>query len=216
MTQAEPPQGSAPPPQRNGLVREVIDRALDFASTPVRAVILIVLVVSGAVGWVLYEHRNEIIESWLTPSEVALKVRDVPAALEKLTTETDADLVQIWEVDLTTNSQRFVAARRKDGERPVIPSPRRLPIIVTVSDVRALERVLEGQPVCLNVTEIGSPLARRLAERGMTRGCAIPIPPSAQKFVGVIYLAWSKAPDSSSEQVAAGAAREIAATLVTR
>jgi hypothetical protein len=50
----------------------------------------------------------------------------------------------------------------------------------------------------------------------MHRGCAIPIPPSAQKFLGVIYLAWAVQVDPSSEQVAVGAAREIAAQLVSR
>jgi hypothetical protein len=152
----------------------------------------------------------------MTPSEVGLKVADVPHALEKLTGETDADLIQIWSVDMESNSQHFIAARRRDGERAVIPTPRRLPIIVTVSDVKALERILEGFPVCVDVTEFGSPLARRLADRGMKRGCAIPIPPTATKFVAVIYLAWQTAPDESSEKVAVGAAREVAATLVTR
>lgn len=195
---------------------ELVDRALAYASTPTKGLILGVSAILAVTGWVLYEHRDELIEAWLTPSKVELKVAEVPAALEKLTAETNADLVQVWEVDLATNSQRFIAARRLDGERPVIPSPRRLPIIVTISDIRALERVIEGQPVCVDVTEFGSPLARRLAERGMVRGCAIPIPPNAQNFLGVIYLAWAKAPDESSELVAAGAAREIAATLITR
>ena len=195
---------------------ELVDRALAYASTPTKGIILGVSAILAVTVWVLYEHRDELIEAWFTPSKVELKVAEVPAALEKLTAETNADLVQIWEVDLATNSQRFIAARRRDGERPVIPSPRRLPIIVTISDIRALERVIDGQPVCVDVTEFGSPLARRLAERGMVRGCAIPIPPNAQNFLGVIYLAWAKAPDESSELVAAGAAREIAATLITR
>jgi hypothetical protein len=147
-----------------------------------------------------------------------LKTGDVPAALAKLTAETTADLIQIWQVDLGSNSQWFIGARRHDGQRPVIPTPRRLPVIVTASDVKALIDVMEGHPICIDLSKTGSPLARRLEERGMKRGCAIPIPPNTEAFLGVIYLAWSEdnMPDASAENVAAGAAREIAATLATR
>ena len=180
------------------------------------AFILVAFLVCG-IGWVAYEQREEIIEAWLTPSAPELKTDLIPDALTKLSSETSADLVQIWAVDLASNSQWFIAARRHDGERPVIPAPRRLPIIVTASDVKALIDVLEGTPVCLPLTAAGSPLARRLAGRGMARGCAIPIPPSPDSFVGVIYLAWTTAsvPDETQEKVAVGAAREIAGTLAT-
>jgi hypothetical protein len=206
------------PPQapKSGLIGDVLGRVLGYADRPWKAAVIVVALILGGLGWALWQHSDELIEAWLTPSESELKVGDVPEALTKLTSETDADLVQIWKVDLASNSQWFVAARRRDGERPVIPTPRRLPIIVTVSDVTALQHVLEGRPVCLDVTALGSPLARRLAERGMKRGCAVPIPPSAQKFLGVIYLAWLTPVDAASEGVAVGAAREIAATLVSR
>jgi hypothetical protein len=210
-------QAPAPPPRNHsGLIGGIVAQSLAYMDKPWKALVLVVLIIFGGLGWVAYSHQDELIEAWLTPSSIELKISDIPEALTKLGEETSADLVQIWEVDLSTNSQRFIAARRHDGERPVIPSPRRLPIIVTVSDVRALEHVLDGRPVCVPITEFGSPLARRLAERGMTRGCAIPIPPSAQKFLGVIYLAWTKAVDETAENVAVGAAREIAAQLVSR
>lgn len=177
--------------------------------------VVVVLFLVGGAGWVAYERRGEIIEAWLTPSTPQLRTALVPQALETLTGETSADLIQLWSVDLPTNSQAFVAARRHDGERPVIPTPRRLPIITTASSAKALVDVLNGQPVCVDLNTLGTPLAERLATRGMRRGCAIPIPPSAESFVGVIYMAWSIPPDQRSEEVAVGAARDIARTLVT-
>jgi hypothetical protein len=122
----------------------------------------------------------------------------VPEALAELAESTDAELVQIWAVDLSSNSQRFLAARRHDGERPVIPSPRRLPIIDHASDVRKLVEILDGKPTCVDLGPEGTPVARRLYERGMRRGCAIPIPPTAESFVAVIYLSWPKATDAST------------------
>jgi hypothetical protein len=196
---------NAPAP---GGVAGIVDR-------PWKALVVVVFGVLLGVGWALYDKRDELFEAWLTPDTPELRTADVPGALTKLTTETDADLIQIWAVDLSQNSQWFVGARRHDGERPVIPSPRRLPIIVHASDVRALIDVLEGQPVCLDLSKVGSPLARRLADRGMRRGCAVPIPPNPESFVGVIYLAWSTATDASNENVAVGAAREIARKLAT-
>jgi hypothetical protein len=210
-----PPPEKPPQPASAGLLSDLIGRVLSYANTPTKAAILIALFLIGGFGWAAYEKRDILFESWLTPSTPELKTAEIPGALEKLATETDADLVQIWAVDLSSNSQWFMAARRHDGERPVIPSPRRLPIIVGASDIRALIDVLEGHPYCIDLEKTGSPLARRLADRGMKRGCAIPIPPNPESFVGVIYLAWSIPTDASSENVAIGAAREIARKLAT-
>lgn len=194
----------------------LLDRVLKFVDRPWKAVAVVVTIIVLGVGWVLYEKRAEVLEAWLTPDAPELKKALIPEALEKLSSETTADLVQVWAVDLASNSQWFLGARAHSGDRPVIPSPRRLPIIVTASDVGTLVAVLEGSPTCLDLRDTGSPLARRLAERGMRRGCAIPIPPTRESFVGVIYLAWAIAPDASQENVAVGAAREIAAKLATR
>jgi hypothetical protein len=202
-------------PLKNGAVLGILDRLLVFVDKPWKAVVVILLIVIGGLGWVLYEKRNELFEAWLTPDTPELKTADIPEALAKLTQETNADLVQIWAVNLASNSQWFMGARRHDGERPVIPSPRRLPIIDRTSDVRMLVDILDGQPTCVDVVVTGTPIARRLAARGMKRGCAIPIPPNRDAFVGAIYLAWINPPDGQSEAVAVGAAREIARKLST-
>jgi hypothetical protein len=199
-----------------GGLHGVLDRLLRFVDTPWKAFALAGLAALAFAGWIVWDKRTELFEAWLTPDAPALRTAEVPEALTKLASETNADLIQIWAVDLASNSQWFLGARRHDGERPVIPSPRRLPIIVTASDVKALIDVMEGHPVCLDLSALGSPLARRLAERGMKRGCAVPIPPNPESFVGVIYLAWPGKTDDSNENVAVGAAREIAKKLATR
>jgi len=183
---------------------------------PWKVAAVVVLVLVGGAAWVAYEKRDAIIENWLTPSAPELRTALIPDALGVLTTETSADLVQVWTIDLALNTQQFYAARLRSGERPVIPSPRRLPVITSTSDAKALVDVLNGSPICLNLTTVGTPLAERLAQRGMRRGCAVPIPPSADAIVGIIYLAWETPPDERSENVAVGAARDIARTLTTR
>jgi hypothetical protein len=198
-------------------LHETLGSVLGFIDKPWKAVTVVVLAVVCGTGWILYEKRDALIEAWLMPPARELMTDEIPAGLDKLMTECDADLVQIWSVDLSTNSQWFLGARRHDGQPAVIPPPKRLPIIVTTSDVRALVSVLEGRPACVDLEMSGSPLARRLFDRGMRRGCAIPIPPNPEAFVGVIYLAWSQGnlPDASQENVAVGAAREIARKLAT-
>jgi hypothetical protein len=159
----------------------VIDRALAFiGDKPWKAAFVVISFLICGSAWVLYEKRDEIIEAWLTPSSPELRNDMIPDALDKLTSETNADIVQIWAVDLSANSQWFLGARLHSGERPVIPSPRRLPIIIASSDVKALLDVLEGTPTCKDLEATGSPLARRLEARGMKRGCANPIPPGPQ------------------------------------
>ena len=208
------PDGDKPSGGGGGLAG-YLGQLFSYLDAPWKVLAVVVLVVVGGVGWTLYEKRDALLESWLTPSTPELKVADIPAALDKLAEESDADLVQIWHVDLAANRQQFIAARRRDGERPVIPAPRSLPVIVQISDAKALVQVLNGTPVCIDLHADGTPVARRLAERGMKRGCAIPIPPSPDAFVGVIYLAWASAPEASSEDVAVRVAREVAGKLAT-
>ena len=197
--------------------RNLLGALLSYADRPWKVIALIALILVGGAAWIAYEKRDELLEAWLTPSEIALRTDAVPAALEKLVSESGADLVQIWSVDLSANSQRFIAARRRDGERPVIPEPRRLPVIVRATDLQVLVDVINGHPACADVTLAApSPVVHRLAERGMTRACAIPIPTSPEAFVGVIYLSWGTPPQHSAEEVALVAAREIAGTLITR
>jgi hypothetical protein len=202
-----------PPPSGN--VVGVVDRVLRYIDKPWKATVVILLILIVGFGWVAYEKRDELFEAWLTPSAPELKTADVPEALDALTKETDADIVQVWAIDLGSNSQWFIGARRHDGERPVIPSPRRLPVIVHTSDVKALVAVMDGAPSCVDLSDAGSPIARRLEARGMKRGCAVPIPPGPESFVGVIYLAWATPVDVQTEGVAVGAAREIARKLAT-
>jgi hypothetical protein len=195
----------------------LLGQVLAYVDRPWRVVAIVVLFVVGGAGWALYEQRQDIIESWMTPEAATLATDAVPAALDRLVEDTGADLVQVWAVDLSANSQRFVAARRKDGERPVIPEPRRLPVIVRATDLQVLVDVINGHPACADISLAApSPVVHRLAERGMQRACAIPVPPSPDAFVGVIYVTWLKAPDRGTEESAVGAAREIAATLVRR
>jgi hypothetical protein len=201
------------PESADGLIRQI----LAYVDRPWRVVAIVVLFVVGGAGWAIYEQRQEIIESWMTPDASTLNTDAVPVALDRLVEETGADLVQVWAVDLSANSQRFIAARRKDGERPVIPEPRRLPVIVRATDLQVLVDVINGHPACADITVAApSPVVHRLAERGMKRACAVPVPPSPEAFVGVIYLTWLDSPDRNAEEVALVAAREVAGKLVRR
>jgi hypothetical protein len=208
--------GEPPRPPAGGGTSGLLAQLLAYVDKPWKVGAVIALFVVGGAGWIVYEQRDELFEAWLTPDAAALDTGGVPAALDKLVEDSGADLVQIWAVDLGANSQRFLAARRSDGQRPIIPSPRRLPVIVSTSDIQAVVNVLAGHPACGDTGPRESPLMRRLADRGMQRACAMPIPPSPEAFVGVIYLAWREPPGATAEDVAVGAAREVARTLVSR
>ena len=132
--------------------RSAGDAACVCGDRPWKAFALAGLLIVGGAGWIIYEKRDTLLEAWLTPTTPELRTDAIPAALAKLTTETDADIVQIWAVDLGSNSQTFLGARRHDGERPVIPSPRRLPIIVHSSDIKALVAVMDGAPACADLS----------------------------------------------------------------
>jgi hypothetical protein len=199
----QPP--SRPPAHEQAGVSGLLGQLFAYVDRPWKVAALVILFVVGGAGWIVYEKREQLLESWLTPSAVSLKTSEVPAALEKLVELTGADLVQIWEVDLGANVQRFIGARRHDGDRPVITAR---------SDVQAVVDILAGHPACADLSSAThSPVVARLADRGFKRGCAVPIPPGPEAFVGIIYMAWVTAPEASVEDVAVQAAREIAAKL---
>jgi hypothetical protein len=203
-----------PPPPSRGWLADLIATVFAYIDRPWKAITVVGLILVGSFCWIIYDKRDQLFEAWLTPLTATLMIGDVPEALDKLVAETDADLIQVWAVDLVSNSQTFVAARRRDGERPVVPTPRRLPIIIGTADVQALIEILEGRPACVDLETAHSPLATRLFTVGMKRGCAIPIPPRAETLVGVIYMAWVES-DHDKEVVAMGAAREVAKKLAT-
>jgi hypothetical protein len=204
-----------PPPTSRGWLADLIASIFAYIDKPWKAITVVALILVGSFCWIIYDKRDELLEAWLTPLAVELKVSDAPEALAKLIADTDADLIQIWSVDLVNNAQTFVAARRRDGERPVVPTPRRLPIIINTADVQALVEILEGRPACVDLETAHSPLATRLVTSGMKRGCAVPIPPRTEILVGVIYLAWAEPPKHDNEVVAIGVARELAKTMAT-
>src|SRR4029077_14323201 len=188
-----------------------IASVLGYADRPWKVAAIVILFIVSGLGWALYEKRNELLEAWVTPSAGALRVGDVAAGVEKLVEVTGADLCQIWEIDLGANVQRFIGARRHDGDRPVIPEPRRLPVITARSDMQVLVDVLGGHPACGNITDKShSPVIERLVDRGIKRACAVPIPPGPDAFVGIIYMSWVSPVDAAAEDVALQAAREIA------
>jgi uncharacterized membrane protein len=208
---SDPP--SQPPP--SGGITGLLDRALAFAAGgPWKAVFIIALIIVGGGGYIVYEKRDELLENWLTPSAPQLvETNEIVLEIEKLIAENDIDLVQVWKV--VGSNQQFVAARRKDGERPVIPEPRILPIMDRESDPKNVAAVLAGYPRCLDLTTAGTALARRLADRNYNRGCAVAIPPDGGQVLGVMYLVWHDARDESVENVSKGAAREISRNLAT-
>ncbi len=202
-----------PPP---GGITGILGQILKFIDAPWKAAVIVLLFIVGGVGWVSYQHHNEIVGGWLSPSSPALKVADVPEALNKLIEETDADLVQVWEVDLGSNRQRFIASRQRDKTQPEVQTPRRLPVITTSSDAKTLVALLAGNPVCYDITESETqPLARRFFVNGMKRACGIPIPPTSEALIGAIYLIWRERKEAYAEDIEVSAAREIARSLAT-
>lgn len=204
---------SDPHPQSKGWLLDLVASIFSYIDRPWKAVVVVVLILLGGFGLVVYDKRDELFEAWFTPSEIELKTAEIPAALDKLREDADeAELIQIWSVDIHSLSQTFRGARRRDNQPPVIPKPRTLPLIDDASDIVNLAAVMQGQPACAVLKGTGSPLVRRLSERGFGYGCAIPIMP---RFVGMIYIAWAEKPSESEENVALSSAREIARTLAT-
>lgn len=203
-----------PPAERGRVLSNFLTTVLAYVDRPWKLFAVLAMFVVGGTGLVLYERRELIIEAWLTPTERTLRAKDAPEATEKLVAESSVDLAQVWEVSLPLNQQSFLVARASHGDRPTIPAPRVLPAIVAKSDMAALLAIMNGSPVCVDATpERASPVVRRLYERGMRRVCGIPIPPSSENLIGIIYLAWATPPEAQAEEDAVSRARQAARDL---
>lgn len=213
MADPPPPQ----PPQSKGWVLDILDRIFSWLDKPWKAFALAGLAVMIAFGWGGWLSRDALVDIWkMSAGRPILKRSEVPAMLLNLRSETGADIVGLWSLNLSANAMVFEEAIGLHG-KPWVFSPKRLPA-VRDTPPRTLTQIMNGQVVCRIPEETGNEdlFNKRMIADNIHRLCLIPVPPAPNILVGILVLAWIKGPDASSEEAALGLARETASTMVSR
>ena len=197
---------------------------LSYVDKPWKIGAVLLLGLFGFVGWIFYEKRNEFINEWLLPKRehIELNIKEVKSGLVKLNEDTNADLIHIWWVDLSINSSRFLDGMRKDGKLITMSYPKRIPAVTAESDIRVVLNSIIGYHTCKDINgniigggdSMGGLIRRLFIEQGMVRLCLVPVPPSPEALVGIIYLAWKVKQEETIEDAALSAAREVSLNMI--
>lgn len=192
----------------------ILDRLLAFMDRPWKAVVIVVLIIIGGVGYALWEKRAEIAEIILTRTVLPrLEPQKFQAAAAELLRQTDADAVMLIQGDLNKNMAINIAGYDREG-RPWLSMTGSRPILFQDFPVSFLIRFLAGQTLCLDISDGGDEM--RAEERlGIRRSCLTPIPPIENVLVGGLWAGWKVPPSHEAEAHAQVVLYQAAAKLAT-
>jgi hypothetical protein len=200
-----------------GTVFALLQRVLDFMSTPWRAIVVIVLAILGGIGWAAWTERQALLGLFQHHPRELKKDADLDPVLRDLLSDTDADLVMVWTVNLPINELIFHRSIKRGGG--IWPQGDvRLPALTELGHLVTVVKLLNGETVCAASKDYpGNLLLRRLSLDGYPFFCAVPVPPAANESVlGILYFAWHRAPDQLAEHAAVVIGRAATEHMVVR
>lgn len=219
MADPEKPSGYPPPSQSQGFIQETISKLLGWLDKPWKAFALVGIAIVIGLGYGGWLSRDALVDAWkMSAGRPILKRSELNTTLKHLRSETKADIVAYWSLNLSANAMNFEDGVKNFGEHWEF-SPKRIPAIrEPVSQPRGLSEIMSGQIICRipKDTDNLDLFHRRMQLEGISRVCLVPVPPAPNILVGILLLAWVKDPDASTEEAALGLARETAATMVSR
>lgn len=212
-----------PPPQSRGMILDILNRIFEWLDKPWKAFALAGLAILVALGWSGWTSRDTITDIWrMSSGRPILKRSELPEKLKYLRSETGADIVAFWSLNLSSNAMNFEEGLGAHGKVWEF-TPKRIPAIRDpISQPFGLSEIMAGHIVCrtpefdTSKDKNGDLFYRRMKAEGISRLCLVPVPPAPNILVGILLVAWMKDPDASSEEAALGLARETASTMVSR
>jgi hypothetical protein len=192
-----------------------VEKILAFVDRPWKIAAVVILAVTGIVGFTLWEKRAEIAETvlqaWVTPQ---LRADRFVKLAGPLLDYTGADLAVLAEVGIRKNLLRNIDGLRRDipGWRPM-PNPR--PLFGAIRDPARLVGLLEGRSVCHDVDPQDGEEERAEAALGIRRRCYIAVPPVLDALVGILAIGWREPPSAEQEAGAVSLLYQAATQLAS-
>jgi len=194
----------------------ILDRLLAYASTPWKAVVIIILVVIGGAGYLIWHERARLADYVLTRvgTTAALDEAAFVAEAPRLLRETKADFAMLVELNLDDNLMTERVGMDADGNRwiPTIGPQRALE---PASSMPILVKFLSNEVACQDTADAVSIDGIALAQRGYVRLCLVAVPPILGINVGALALAWFVALSRVGEDRASIAMKSAALRFAT-
>jgi hypothetical protein len=183
----------------------ILAAVLAFIDRPWKVGALVVLMIVGGGGYVLYEQRAQIAQAVLarrvTPH---LDLQAFAKLAPGIVRDAHAYGVLLLEVRLGDNVAIVRDGLDRDG-RVWIPLGGPHPAISESTDPAMLVKFLRNEPVCFDVSA-GTPNAEGAAAATrfrITRLCMIEVPPIFGIMCGALVIGWQEPPDLTTERQAA-------------
>jgi hypothetical protein len=179
----------------------VFERLLSYADKPWKALMVLLLVIIGGLGWIVWTERARIADYVLVRAHEHAVLNDkafVDDAV-RLLRDTRGDMVLLVEFQLTDNLMTDRVGVDTDGNRWV-PSTGPQPALLPSSSMPMLVQFLANEVVCSDTAEAVNEDARALAAKGYARLCMVAVPPILGVGVGGLVVAWRTAPLPAAEK----------------
>jgi len=172
----------------------VFERLLTYADRPWKAAVMIILLIIGGLGWLVYDQRGSIADAVLHKAneraelDSAAFLRDI----DKLLRDTRADYGLLLEVHLGDNLIVDRVGIDRDGSR-WIPSAGAQQALQPQSSMPLVVQFLSNESVCMDTSLAINDDMRTLDAKGYKRVCIVAVPPILGVSVGALVLAWMQA-----------------------
>ena len=179
------------PPPKDAVVLGVLDRVLAFMSTPWKAVTMIVLLIIGGLGYLVYLERGTIADAVLHKVNDRAEINSAAFLrdADKLLRDTRGDYALLVELHLIDNIIIDRVGVDRDGNR-WIPSAGAQQALMPESSMPIVVQLLANDAVCLDVSKTFNDDMKAMLAKGYQRVCMVMVPPILGVSVGGLILAW--------------------------
>jgi hypothetical protein len=190
----------AKPPEKLNAAT-VFERLLTYADKPWKAVMILILVIIGGLGWIVWTERARIADYVLVQAHTHAVLNDKAFADDaaRLLRDTRGDMVLLVEFQLSDNLMTDRVGIDTDGNRWV-PSTGPQQALLPSSSMPFLVAFLANEVVCSDAETAVNEDARALAVKGFTRICMVAVPPILGVSVGAVVVAWKQSPLPAAEK----------------
>jgi hypothetical protein len=206
----------APEPEEKLTAASVFRGLLAFMDRPWKAIVVIVLLVLGGLGYILYLERGTIADAILHKAHEQAEL-DSPVFLrdaDRLLRDTRADYALLIETNINDNILVDRVGVDRDGNR-WIPSSGPQQALLPESSMPLVVKFLNNEVACVNAGEALNEDMKAMAVKGYRRVCLVAVPPILGVAVGGLALAWIQPLQPAAEERAALAMKAAALKFAT-
>jgi hypothetical protein len=179
----------------------LVDRLLAYADSPKKVAMLLVMAIFVFVGYFIYNNQSFLLSAYDRNKTLPkIDVGKSDSVAKFLFTETKAELVAIFDVDLVLNKRVLVRAYTKEGRDSTHEGLDVGMLTGNVDNNNDLASMYAGNIPCGDYQRAQSIIGFWYIQQGATFVCRTSVPVTPGQFAGQISVAW-KVPPSNITKV---------------